>query len=113
MVLRSAIALLIYFSAIHSASSEGIRLRYAQAYSALRTIFALPLFVAEREGFFVREGLDFSMVPVSGGGEQLVAALHNGSPTLRMSRPRSSFSRRWPDPTRLPSSPSSTIRFTA
>jgi ABC-type nitrate/sulfonate/bicarbonate transport system substrate-binding protein len=79
MVLRSLIALLIYFSAIHSASSEGIRLRYAQAYSALRTIFALPLFIAEREGFFVKEGLDFSMVPVAGGGENLVAALHDGS----------------------------------
>jgi ABC-type nitrate/sulfonate/bicarbonate transport system substrate-binding protein len=79
MVVRSLIALLIYFSAIHSASSEGIRLRYAQAYSALRTIFALPLFIAEREGFFVKEGLDFSMVPVAGGGENLVAALHDGS----------------------------------
>ena len=79
MVLRSLIAFLIYFSAIHGASSEGIKLRYAQAYSALRTIFALPLFVAEREGFFVKEGLDFSMVPVAGGGEELVAALHDGS----------------------------------
>jgi len=79
VVLRSLVALLIYFSAIHSASSEGLRLRYAQAYSALRTIFALPLFVAEREGFFLREGLDFSMVPVAGGGENLVAALHDGS----------------------------------
>jgi ABC-type nitrate/sulfonate/bicarbonate transport system substrate-binding protein len=79
MVLRSLIALLIYFSAIHSASSEGIRLRYAQAYSALRTIFALPLFIAEREGFFIKEGVDFSMVPVAGGGENLVAALHDGS----------------------------------
>ena len=66
MVLRSLIALLLYFSVIQSASSEGIRLRYAQAYSALRTIFALPLFIAEREGLFVKEGLDFSMVPVSG-----------------------------------------------
>jgi ABC-type nitrate/sulfonate/bicarbonate transport system substrate-binding protein len=79
MVLRSLVAVLIYFSACHGASSEGIPLRYAQAYSALRTIFALPLFVAEREGFFVREGLAFSMVPVAGGGENLIAALHDGS----------------------------------
>ena len=79
MVLRSLIALLIYFSTIHGASSEGIKLRYAQAYSALRTIFALPLFVAEREGFFIKEGLDFSMVPVNGGGERMVQVLHEGS----------------------------------
>src|SRR5665647_3092089 len=79
MVLRSLAALLIYFSAVHSASSEAIKLRYAQAYSALRTVFALPLFIAEREGLFLKEGLDFSMVPVGGGGEKLVAALHDGS----------------------------------
>ena len=72
MALRSFLALLIYFSAIHSASSETIRLRYAQAYSALRTIFALPLFIAEREGLFVKEGLDFSMVPISGGDRKSV-----------------------------------------
>jgi ABC-type nitrate/sulfonate/bicarbonate transport system substrate-binding protein len=79
MVLRSLLALLLYFSVIHEASSQTLRIRYAQAYSALRTIFALPLFVAEREGFFIKEGLDFSMVPVAGGGENLVAALHEGS----------------------------------
>ena len=79
MVLRSIFAVLIYFSAVHGASSQQIPLRYAQAYSAMRTIFALPLFIAEREGFFVREGLAFSMVPVEGGGEKLVAALHTGS----------------------------------
>jgi ABC-type nitrate/sulfonate/bicarbonate transport system substrate-binding protein len=77
VVLRSLVALLIYFSAVHAAGSEGIRLRYAQAYSALRTIFALPLFVAEREGLFVKEGLEFSQVPINGGGENMVAALHD------------------------------------
>jgi ABC-type nitrate/sulfonate/bicarbonate transport system substrate-binding protein len=35
--------------------------------------------VAEREGYFVREGLDFSTVPIPGGGEKLVEALHDGS----------------------------------
>jgi ABC-type nitrate/sulfonate/bicarbonate transport system substrate-binding protein len=35
--------------------------------------------VAEREGYFVREGLDFSMLPVPGGGEKLIAALHDGT----------------------------------
>src|SRR5256885_7810965 len=75
----AAAAALASLCASQTASAEIVTLRYAQAYSALRTIFALPLFVAEREGFFVREGLDFSMLPVSGGGERLVAALHDGS----------------------------------
>jgi len=74
-----AAAAITSLCACHTASAEIVTLRYAQAYSALRTIFALPLFVAEREGFFVREGIDFSMLPVSGGGERLVAALHDGS----------------------------------
>src|SRR5262249_43889380 len=78
-LMRGAVAVLVYLCAGHTASAEIVALRYAQAYSALRTLFALPLLVAEREGFFVREGIDFSMLPVSGGGERLVAALHDGS----------------------------------
>lgn len=61
------------------AAGQAIPLRYGQAFSALQSIFALPLFVAEREGYFVREGLDFSMLPMEGGGERLIAALHDGT----------------------------------
>ena len=78
MLLRIALALVLYCCSSVAASSEPIPLRYAQAFSALRTIFALPLFIAEREGFFVREGLAFSMVPVGGGGEKLIEVLHEG-----------------------------------
>jgi ABC-type nitrate/sulfonate/bicarbonate transport system substrate-binding protein len=61
------------------AVGEPVHLRYAQAYSAQRSIFSLPLLVAERRGFFVREGLDFHMVPVPGGGTKLVDVLHDGT----------------------------------
>src|SRR6516225_2670814 len=77
--MRMVVAVLLLLSACSGALGQGITLRYAQAYSALRTIFALPLLVAEREGFFIREGLNFSMIPVPGGGQQLVAVLHEGS----------------------------------
>src|SRR5499426_104824 len=77
--MRAIIAALMCFCACESASGQAIPLRYGQAYSALRSIFALPLLVAEREGYFVREGLDFSMLPVPGGGERLIAALHDGT----------------------------------
>jgi ABC-type nitrate/sulfonate/bicarbonate transport system substrate-binding protein len=77
--MRSVVAALIYLCACQAASGQGITLRYAQAFSALRSIFALPLLVAERQGYFVREGLNFSMIPVPGGGEKLVAVLHDGS----------------------------------
>lgn len=77
--IRSLLATLIWIYACQSASAQGISLRYAQAYSALQSIFALPLLVAEREGYFAREGLNFSMLPVPGGGERLIAALHDGT----------------------------------
>jgi ABC-type nitrate/sulfonate/bicarbonate transport system substrate-binding protein len=63
-------------------AADPIPLRYGQAYSAQRSIFALPLLVAERQGFFVREGLDFHMVPVPGGGTRLVDALHDGTANI-------------------------------
>src|SRR5262245_35165270 len=68
-LLCGAIAILVYSCACHGAIAQGITLRYAQAFSALRSIFALPLLVAEREGYFIREGLAFSMIAVPGGGE--------------------------------------------
>src|SRR5438046_9793667 len=60
-------------------SAEPVTLRYGQAYSALRSIFALPLLVAEREGYFAREELNFVTIPIPGGGEKLIEALHDGS----------------------------------
>src|SRR4051794_10356224 len=62
-----------------TATAQTVTLRYGQAFSALRSIFALPLLVAEREKFFAREGLNFVVVPVPGGGEKLVEALHDGT----------------------------------
>jgi ABC-type nitrate/sulfonate/bicarbonate transport system substrate-binding protein len=63
----------------HAAHSQPIHLRYGQAYSAQRSIFALPMLLAERRGFFLREGLDFHMVPVPGGGTKMIDALHDGT----------------------------------
>jgi len=77
--MRIIVVALLWLCACQAAAAQAIPLRYGQAYSALRSIFALPLFVAEREGYFVREGLDFSMLPVPGGGEKLIAALHDGT----------------------------------
>ena len=42
----------------------------------MRSIFSLPVSVAEREGFFRREGLDFSVViPIPGGSDKMIDAL--------------------------------------
>jgi ABC-type nitrate/sulfonate/bicarbonate transport system substrate-binding protein len=76
-VLLLAIAGLI--GSLHHAHSQPIHLRYGQAYSAQRSIFALPMLLAERQGFFLRAGLDFHMVPVPGGGTKMIDALHDGT----------------------------------
>src|SRR5437016_10765907 len=77
--MRIIISALLTLHAVSAAGAEPMTLRYGQAYSALRSIFALPLLVAEREGYFAREGLDFVTVPIPGGGEKLIEALHDGT----------------------------------
>src|SRR5437763_7717537 len=77
--MRAVLAVLILIGSLHGAAAQTVTLRYGQAFSALRSIFALPLLVAEREGYFAREGLNFVTVPIPGGGETLIEALHNGT----------------------------------
>jgi NitT/TauT family transport system substrate-binding protein len=53
-------------------------LRYGQAASAHKSIYSLPIALAESEGLFRREGLDFRVViPIPGGADLMVAALHD------------------------------------
>ncbi len=42
--------------------AEGKVLRYGQALSAHKSIYSLPVALAEREGLFRREGIDFRVV---------------------------------------------------
>jgi ABC-type nitrate/sulfonate/bicarbonate transport system substrate-binding protein len=59
--------------------AETLDLRYGQAFSAIESIYALPIFVADREGFFKREGIHFRSVLISGGGGTMIDALDVGS----------------------------------
>ena len=77
--LRALVATLLCLGFVGPAAAQTVTLRYGQAFSALRSIFALPILVAEREGYFVREGLNFVTVPIPGGGEKLIEALHDGT----------------------------------
>lgn len=80
--LRVVIPVLLCCGLVSPAAAETVTLRYGQAFSALRSIFALPILVAEREGYFLREGLNFVTVPIPGGGEKLIEALHEGTADL-------------------------------
>jgi ABC-type nitrate/sulfonate/bicarbonate transport system substrate-binding protein len=77
-----ALTIGIFLCAIgHSvAAAQTVPLRYAQSYSAMRSIFSLPISVAERAGFFRREKLDFQVVvPLPGGSDKMIDALNDGS----------------------------------
>ena len=54
---------------------ELLELRYAQTASTWRSIFSLPMRIAEKEGFYRANGLDFKMVQIIGGAETSLIAL--------------------------------------
>lgn len=53
-------------------------LRYAQTGSTWRSIFSLPMRIADKQGFFAKHGLKFSMVPIEDGAEASLLALQEG-----------------------------------
>ena len=61
------------------AATAALPLRYGQAYSAMDSIYSLPIVVAQRNGYFVREGLDFAIVMIPGGGGNMIKALDDGT----------------------------------
>ena len=76
--ISAALVALLGIQAPQGAVAETLKLRYGQAYSAARSIFSLPVAVAEREGFFTREGLKVEILqPIPGGADHQITALHN------------------------------------
>src|ERR1041384_8811709 len=61
-----------------AAAAEPIKLRYGQNAASSGSLSSLPLTVAERKGFLIREGIDLVVVPIPGGTDRIVAALDKG-----------------------------------
>lgn len=77
------VAWLLAVATASVAAAQTITLRYAQAASAHKSIYSLPIALAEREGLFRREGLDFRVViPIPGGADLMIAALHDDTADL-------------------------------
>ena len=79
MRIAGLIAGVILGLGVAGVSAQTIPLRYGQTASTLRSVFSLPIFVAEREGYFAREGLAVTVVPIQGGTDKMVAALHDNT----------------------------------
>jgi len=60
------------------AAAQTVRLRYGQISSTARSVSSLPLFIAQRNGFFARAGIELDLVPIEGGTDKMVAALDRG-----------------------------------
>lgn len=60
------------------AAADTVTLRLGQVPSTVRSVNALPFAVAERRGFFAREGIKLQLVPIDGGTDKMVAALDRG-----------------------------------
>ncbi len=65
-----------FFATVYAA--ELMTLRYGQNAAGAGSLSSLPLTVAERKGFFVREGINLVVVPIPGGTDRIVAALDKG-----------------------------------
>lgn len=59
-------------------AAEMFTLRYGQNSTSAASLSSLPLNVAERKGFFSREGLVLEVIPIPGGKDRIVAALDKG-----------------------------------
>jgi ABC-type nitrate/sulfonate/bicarbonate transport system substrate-binding protein len=77
------LAALALGAAACGAWAEGQVLRYGQALSAHKSIYSLPVALAQREGLFRREGIELRVViPVPGGADRMIDALHDGTVDL-------------------------------
>ncbi len=61
-----------------SASAQNITLRYGQIPSSIKTVSALQFHLAQRKGWFAREGIGLELIPIDGGAANMVLALNKG-----------------------------------
>src|SRR6266581_3236983 len=79
----AGVVMLLCVSQSVGALAQSLTIRYGQAYSAARSIFSLPIAFALGEGLFAREWLKVEvLVPIPGGADNMIAALHNDSVDL-------------------------------
>jgi ABC-type nitrate/sulfonate/bicarbonate transport system substrate-binding protein len=70
---------LLFLSLVEAVyAADLVTLRYGQNAASAGSLSSLPLTVAERKGFFVREGINLDVVPIPGGTDRIVTALDKG-----------------------------------
>jgi len=59
--------------------TQTVTIKYGQIPSSIQSVSSLPLYVAQKRGFFAREGLNLEIIPIEGGTGNMVAALDRGA----------------------------------
>ena len=80
MIARAPIAFaaMMCVVSVDAAIGQPLTIRYGAAFSMMRSIYALPIVVGQREGLFAKEGLNLDIVvPMPGGSDKMIAALHD------------------------------------
>ena len=72
-------AALLTTLAAPNAWAQTVTLRYGQIPSTIKTVSALHFYIAQRKGFFTREGINMVIVPIEGGAANMVVALTKGT----------------------------------
>jgi ABC-type nitrate/sulfonate/bicarbonate transport system substrate-binding protein len=72
------LAIVYLLSLSITAIAQTITVKYGMIPSSLRSVSSLPLYVAQKRGFFDREGLNLNVIPIEGGTDKMVAAVDRG-----------------------------------
>jgi ABC-type nitrate/sulfonate/bicarbonate transport system substrate-binding protein len=75
----AGVVALISLTFIQTVQSQTVTLRYGQIPSTIKTVSALQFYVAQRKGFFGREGINLEMLSIEGGAANMMVALDKGS----------------------------------
>jgi ABC-type nitrate/sulfonate/bicarbonate transport system substrate-binding protein len=73
------LALTLVLLAAASGTQAQTTLRYGQIPSSIRSVSSLQYQVAQRQGYFAKEGLTIVPVPIDGGTDFMIQALDKGS----------------------------------
>lgn len=79
--MRRALLAIVVFVILfigNTASADEVSLRFGAVPSAMHAVSSLPFFIAERQGFFTRQGIKLDRVPVEGGTDKMVKAVDAG-----------------------------------
>jgi len=68
----------LLFATAGITSAQNVTLRYGQIPSTVKTVSALHFHIAQRKGFFAREGINLEILLIEGGAANMVVALTKG-----------------------------------